>query len=130
MIVWMPSLYRRNATSIRNAWRYPRSSRNVSRTRRNATRTAFSWPVSSASRAAGGSGTRRSSGIENTSHQMPTLTNDSLVAADASGSPKVVGARIHGEVQGEQDAAAKKPDSVCGRRHAVDLGRRRDVGQQ
>ena len=51
-------------------------------------------PVSSDSSARGGSGTRRSSGIEKISHQTATLTNDSLMAATVSGRPNVAGLRI------------------------------------
>jgi hypothetical protein len=48
-----------------------------------------------AARSARGSGTRRNSGIENTSHQTATLTNESLIAATALGSPNDAGIRIH-----------------------------------
>ena len=42
----------------------------------------------------GGSGTVRKSGSENTSHQTPTLTNESRTAAVVSGRPNVAGLRI------------------------------------
>ncbi len=34
------------------------------------------------------------SGMENTAHQMATLTNETFTAAVASGSPKLVGYRV------------------------------------
>ena len=62
-----------------------------------------------------------SSGSENTSHQTPTLTNESVIAAIVSGRAERRGAENPGEVDEQQHAAADEADRVAGRRDAVDL---------
>ena len=88
---------------------------------------------SSGSIRAGGSGTRRKSGIENSAHQTATDRNASRAGSVASlslspgpeGSPK---SRRHldpRQVERQQQPAAQIPHRVAGGRDPVDLVRRR-----